>query len=353
MSKLRLGLIGVGGIMNGAHIPGYLTCDDCEIVAICDINPETLKKVGEKLNIPEENRFLHHEDMMKSGLVDVVDIATPDNMHCPIATDAVKYDLPFSVEKPMGMTYKEVKKVCDAAAEKNLPGHVCFSWHYFPYIRMMREKLATGMLGKIYHIYVRCIRNSGMWEGRRLEWRFDEKQSASGVMGDLSSHMFSIANFLGHEFVSVSADAGIFVKERQALDSDEILPVTTWDWCNVLAKMDNDVNATFQISRTCEHIDNWVQIEVYGEKGRMEYVNRHGETLEVQTNKGEVIQLIPDASYKAVQSHKFINLVKNQNLDGTEATLVDAYKSQAALDAAYRSVKEGRWVTIAEVEKDV
>ena len=85
----------------------------------------------------------------------------------------------------------------------------------------------------------------------------------------------------------------------------------------------------------------------------MEYVNRHGETLEVQTNKGEVIQLIPDASYKAVQSHKFINLVKNQNLDGTEATLVDGYKSQAALDAAYRSVKEGRWVTIAEVEKDV
>ena len=112
MSKLRLGLIGVGGIMNGTHIPGYLTCDDCEIVAICDINPETLKKVGEKLNIPEENRFLHHEDMMKSGLVDIVDIATPDNMHCPIATDAVKYNLPFSVEKPMGMNYKEVKKVC-------------------------------------------------------------------------------------------------------------------------------------------------------------------------------------------------------------------------------------------------
>ena len=67
MSKLRVGLIGVGGIMNGTHIPGYLTCDDCEIVAICDINPETLKKVGEKLNIPEEKRFLHHEDLMAGG----------------------------------------------------------------------------------------------------------------------------------------------------------------------------------------------------------------------------------------------------------------------------------------------
>ena len=65
MSKLRLGLIGVGGIMNGTHIPGYLTCDDCEIVAICDINPETLKRQGERYNIPEERRFLDYKELLK------------------------------------------------------------------------------------------------------------------------------------------------------------------------------------------------------------------------------------------------------------------------------------------------
>ena len=39
MKKVRVGIVGVGGIANGVHIPGYLKCDDCEITAICDIDP--------------------------------------------------------------------------------------------------------------------------------------------------------------------------------------------------------------------------------------------------------------------------------------------------------------------------
>ena len=202
MEKNGVGLIGVGGIMNGVHIPAYQACNDCEITAICDINPATLKRVGEKLGIPEENRFLCYEKLMDSGLVDIVDIATPDAVHCKIAQAAVDRNLPISVEKPMGMNYKEVKAVCDAANAKKLPGHVCFSWHYRPFVRLMREQIVSGKLGKLYHVYIRCIKDSGLWEGRRLEWRFDEKHSASGVMGDLCSHMFDIARFIGNNSVN-------------------------------------------------------------------------------------------------------------------------------------------------------
>lgn len=352
MKNLRVGLIGVGGIMNGVHIPGYKNCEDCEIAAICDIDPEKLKTVGEKLGVPEDRRFLRYTDLMDSGLVDAVDIATPDAVHCEIAEAAVKRNLPISVEKPMGMTYHQVKQVCDLADEKKIPGMVCFSWHYRPYVRLMREQVVSGKLGKLYHVYIRCIKDSGLWDGRRLEWRFDGKQSASGVMGDLCSHMFDIARFIGTEFVSVSADAGIFVKERRELHSEKLAPVTTWDWCNVLARMENDVNATFQISRTTKYIGDWIQVEVFGEKGRLIYTyldNR--QTLEIQTDKGEVKQLIPDASYDANQSQSYLNII-NGKLDGLEATLENACKCQAALDAAFRSVNEGRWVTLAEVEKE-
>lgn len=352
MGKLRVGLIGVGGIMNGAHIPGYLACNDCQITAICDIDPNKLAAVGKKLDLPEEARFLKHTDLMDSGLVDIVDIATPDAVHCPIAEDAVARNIPISVEKPMGMNYHEVKTVCDHAKAKNLPGHVCFSWHYRPYVRLMREQIVNGKLGKLYHLYIRCIKDSGLWEGRRLEWRFDGKQSASGVMGDLCSHMFDIARFVGKEFVSVSADAGIFVKERRELHSEKLVPVTTWDWCNVLAKMEDDLNATFQISRTTKYIGDWIQVEAYGELGRLTYAYIDGrQTLEMQTEKGEVVFLTPDASYNANQSEAYLNIINNKT-DGLEATLDNACKCQAALDAAFRSVEEGRWVTIEEVEKE-
>ena len=349
MQKIRIGLIGVGGIMNGVHIPGYLACEDCEITAICDINPAALEKTGARLGVPAERRFARYEDLMDSGLVDAVDIATPDAVHCEIAAAAVRRGLPISVEKPMGMNYHEVKAVCDQAAEKKLPGMVCFSWHYRPYVRLMREQLAAGLLGKVYHVYIRCIKDSGLWEGRRLEWRFDEKQYASGVMGDLCSHMFDIARFLGNEFVSVNADAGIFIKERRELKGDRMLPVTTWDWCNVLAKMENGANATFQISRTAQFLPNWLMVEVYGSRGRLIYSNDcTTQTLELQTEKNEIIRLKPDARYNANQSQAFMNLVDGKT-DGLEATLENACKCQAVLDAAYRSVRQGRWVDVREI----
>ena len=352
MSKIRIGLIGVGGIMNGIHIPGYLACEDCEITAICDINPAALEKTGARLGVPAERRFARYEDLMDSGLVDAVDIATPDAVHCEIAAAAVRRGLPISVEKPMGMNYHEVKAVCDQAAEKKLPGMVCFSWHYRPYVRLMREQLATGLLGKVYHVYIRCIKDSGLWEGRRLEWRFDEKQSASGVMGDLCSHMFDIARFIGNEFISVSADAGIFVKERRDLHSEKLVPVTTWDWCNVLARMENEVNATFQISRATKYIGDWIQVEVYGEKGRLVYAYVDGrQSLEMQTEKGEIRRLIPGAQYNANQSEAYLRIMAGKT-DGLEATLENARKCQLALDAAFRSVQEGRWVTLEEIEKE-
>ena len=273
-------------------------------------------------------------------------------MHCPIAAEAVKRGIPFCTEKPMGMNYHEVKTICDGANEKGLPGMVCFSWHYRPYVRLMKEQIDSGKLGQIYHVYIRCIKDSGLWEGRRLEWRFDEKQSASGVMGDLSSHMFDIARFIGNEFVSVSADAGIFVKERRELHSEKIVPVTTWDWCNIIAKMENNVNATFQISRTTKFIGDWIEVEVYGEKGRLDYKYVEGrQSLEVQTGANEIQILKPEARHDAIQSKAYLNIIEGKT-DGLEATLENAKKCQAVLDAAYRSVKENRWVDISEIEKE-
>ena len=68
MKKVRIGLIGLGGICNGAHIPGYLKLDNAEITAVCDINPEKLEKVGDKLGIPADH-FAGKRVVIKPNLV--------------------------------------------------------------------------------------------------------------------------------------------------------------------------------------------------------------------------------------------------------------------------------------------
>ncbi|MGI6634873.1 MAG: Gfo/Idh/MocA family protein [Christensenellales bacterium] len=348
MKPTRVGLIGMGSIMNGVHIPGYLRCDDCHITAICDIDTSALQKTGEKLQIPENQRFFDYHELIDSGLVDVVDIATPDSLHCEIAMAAVNRQLPFSVEKPMGMTYKEVQRVVNKAMENDVVGHVCFSWHYRPFVRLMREQMLSGEIGELHHVYVRCIKESGLWKGRRLEWRFDKKYSAWGVLGDLASHMFDITHFMGLEFEEVVADGGIIVKERQGLNDSLWYQVSTWDWCNVLARLTCGANATYQISRTCKNVGDWIQTEFYGSKGKMIYTYYEGDqSLELHNDKGKRM-LIPNDGHNAIQSLAFINLV-NGKADGLEATLQDALKAQAVIDASWISAQENRWVAIKEI----
>ena len=43
--KLKVGIIGLGGICRGAHMPGYLKMDNVEIVAVCDIDPKKLESL--------------------------------------------------------------------------------------------------------------------------------------------------------------------------------------------------------------------------------------------------------------------------------------------------------------------
>ena len=48
MEKLRVGIVGFGGICNGAHKSAWQASDQTQIVAICDINPKKLEKAKEE-----------------------------------------------------------------------------------------------------------------------------------------------------------------------------------------------------------------------------------------------------------------------------------------------------------------
>ena len=64
MSKLRIGIIGVGGIAQGRHIPAFQTLhDECVISAVSDVNEERAKEVVAKYNI--EKVYEDYHDMFQ------------------------------------------------------------------------------------------------------------------------------------------------------------------------------------------------------------------------------------------------------------------------------------------------
>lgn len=137
MEKLKMGIIGVGGIAQNRHIPTFLKMSDkVEIVAISDVNEATAKMVGEKFGIPKV--YAHYADMF--GDVDAVTICTPNKFHAEITIAALEAGLHVFCEKPMAMRPDE----CEAmiAASEAAGKKLAIAYHY----RFMKESVAAKRL---------------------------------------------------------------------------------------------------------------------------------------------------------------------------------------------------------------
>ena len=90
LAVTRIGIIGLGGIATGKHISELVKIKEAPITAICDINEEKLKTVGDKLDIDSARRFVDYHDLIACADVDAVEICTPNYLHVPMAVEAVK-----------------------------------------------------------------------------------------------------------------------------------------------------------------------------------------------------------------------------------------------------------------------
>lgn len=354
--KKRIGIIGFGWVAQANHYQdGYaLIPEMAEITAVCDISDAALEKAKKMLGLKDEQLFHDYRDLLKSGLVDAVDICTPNDVHCEIAHAAIDAGIPFSIEKPIGLNYEEAQKLAKHVEESGIPSFVCFTWRYRPYTRYVRDIIKNGNLGKIYHIYIYCIKDSGLWKGRRLEWRFDATKGGTGVLGDLGSHMIDITRFWGEEFAGVFAQWGTYIKTRQRVDSDEWADVTTDDWTNVMGMTKSGIPVTISLSRCATTVGNLISFDVYGEKGHLKYTfDDDGQRIEAclgeldMEGKG-MHTLVPPARYAANQSKSFVDMLNGQK-DEYTSELIQGMECQRVLEAAEVSAREGRYVNIDDI----
>ncbi|MGF7473797.1 Gfo/Idh/MocA family oxidoreductase, partial [Salmonella enterica subsp. enterica serovar Minnesota] len=81
VKTVRIGVVGVGGMGQG-HCEAIIQVKQAKLTPVCDIHPKTAKMVGEKYGVPF---FTDYLELLMSGLVDAITIATPHYDHPPIA----------------------------------------------------------------------------------------------------------------------------------------------------------------------------------------------------------------------------------------------------------------------------
>jgi len=138
--RLRIGVIGCGGIAQMMHLPFlYSQPDLFEISALSDISPGALRVMGERYQCPAGMRFISYADLVALDLDAVLVLSGGD--HYPMALAAIQSGKHVFVEKPLCFTLQEADELIAAAGTANVKLMVGYMKRYDPGYLYARQRL--------------------------------------------------------------------------------------------------------------------------------------------------------------------------------------------------------------------
>ena len=219
MKKWRVGIIGVGGIFNGAHREHYLKDDRLEVVALCDIIEERAVECRDGF-FPDAKVYTDFNELLKDETIDSVDICTPNYLHSIIAVAAFKAGKHVFCEKPDAVNVEEVMKMNDAAKAAGKTLMVMRNNRFTDASKLAKKFIDDGKMGEIY-----CGRCG--WQRRRGipgkgGWFTTKAQSGGGPLIDLGVHMIDLAIWLMGNPTPVAVTGSTYCKFADNDVSDSV-----------------------------------------------------------------------------------------------------------------------------------
>lgn len=175
---LKVAVLGIGGI-SGGHIAGWRKQPDVEIVGICDIRPEMLKKH------PDLRGYTDFEEMANNEEIDILDICLPTYLHVEYSLKGIERGYHVICEKPISLHPEDVEKVYSAAKEKNVNFMIAHCVRFWDEFLRLKEVYESGEYGKLLSGYMYRLGCTPVWSWDN--WMSDEKRSGL-VPFDLHIH---------------------------------------------------------------------------------------------------------------------------------------------------------------------
>lgn len=199
--RVRVGFIGAGRHAARVHYPSLASFSDVELKAICDLNEERLRSIGDLYGI--EYRFKRYRDMLDTVPLDAVYVVMspiPVGFYADaepmtsIVIECLKRGLHVFIEKPPGVSSYETRMMAEVARKYRCKGMVGFNRRFIPVFR--KAKSIVEEYGRITHCLAVFHKNT-----------LNEPQpwgSVSYLVADVI-HAVDALRFMGGEPVKVSS----------------------------------------------------------------------------------------------------------------------------------------------------
>ncbi len=188
--KVRLGLIGCGGIMHW-HVSNYQAIKQAEIAALTDTNKAHMGEMVQKHpELQGRPQFSDYRKMIEKVELDGVVIATPHSLHFEQIMTCLDHGLHVITEKPMACRVDHAKQIIKQAEKTGKVVMISYQRHFSPAFRLAKKLIAEGKLGKL--TFVTALQAQDWLRGTKGAWRQVPALSCGGQLNDSGSHLVDI-----------------------------------------------------------------------------------------------------------------------------------------------------------------
>ena len=189
MDKVKIGIIGCGGIANAKHMPSLKNLPNVEMVAFCDIVEERAVKAKADFGTPDAKTYTDYKELLEDKTIDVVHVCTPNRSHSFITVDALESGKHVMCEKPMAINSAEAEKMLEAAKRTGKKLTIGYQTRQNPEAQFLKQEALNGTFGDIYYAKATAIRRRAV-----PTWGvfLNEYEQGGGPLIDIGTHSLDL-----------------------------------------------------------------------------------------------------------------------------------------------------------------
>ncbi len=386
-STIGIGIVGTG-FMGAAHAQSFLaaprifeTALTPQLVAVADIDTVAAEAAARRYGFARATG--RWQELIADPEIELLSIATPNALHADIALAAIEAGKHVYCEKPLAASAAAAEAMADAARQAPVKTLVGYNYLRSPAIAYARELIAAGQIGEPIYWRGVCDEDYMAAADTPFSWRCRRALAGFGALGDLASHLVSVARLLLGPIRRVVADQQTVIADRPAAEAGDAAekrsgparidrtrprqPVENEDTAHALLQFASGVMGSFVTSRAHWGRKSHLGFEVFGRKGSILFDHERMNELQLFTSEGidsavngyRTILIGPEhASYgrfSPARGHGLgfndLKIIEVAHLLGGLAgkerlfpTIPDALKIERVLHAIVQSAATGRWI---------
>jgi len=195
--KVRVGIIGCGGIANGKHMPALAKLANVEMVAFCDLVLERAEKAAAQFGTADAKVYEDYRELLARTDIEVIHVLTPNNAHAPITVEALESGKHVMCEKPMAKTAAEARTMVEAAKRTGKKLCIGYQNRYRPDSLYLKGLCEAGELGDIYFGRAMALRRRAV-----PTWGvfLDQEKQGGGPLIDIGTHALDLTLWMMNNY---------------------------------------------------------------------------------------------------------------------------------------------------------